>query len=196
MTQTSETDAPLRFDLSRGRIQNADGDEFMLVPLSVLSELCRELPEDSLTSFGYALGTDIGRRVAQTAGAGGDAPHAASLHQVVAAVGAQLAVAGFGSLGVELWGSALVFTLRDASLSLGGSEAVDRADPLIGSLLSGVLMRAFSRDTNVVALGRVGNLARFVVCSPDVSDLIESWVQSQLAPAEVLGRLNNQAGEL
>lgn len=194
MTQTSENNAPLRFDLTRGRIHNADGDGFMLVPLTVLGELCRELPEDSLTSFGYALGTEIGRRVAQTAATSGG-PSSASLHQVVSMVGTELAVAGFGCLGVELWGKALVFTLREASLSLGGSEAIDRADPLLGALLAGVLMRAFSRDTNVVALGRVNGLARFVVCSPDISDLIESWVQSQLTPAEVLGRLNNQGAE-
>ncbi len=195
MTYRSQTQAPLRFDLTRGRITNADGDGFMLIPLTVLNELCRELSQDSLTSFGYALGTEIGRRMAPAGESGGEAA-VPSLHEVVAQLGSELAVAGVGSLGVELWGNALVFTLRNPGLSLGGSEAVDRADPLLGALLAGILMRAFSRDANVVPLGRTNDVARFVVCNPQSSDHIETWVQSHLSPAEVLGRLNDQGATL
>jgi hypothetical protein len=125
MTLFQNHSAPLRFDLNRGRISNRDGDAFVLVPLAVMSELCRELSEDSLTSFGYAMGTEIGRRLSQRASSPGDLP-TASLNDVVAALGDELATAGLGTLGVEIWGSALVFTLYDAVLSFGsGSGFVD-----------------------------------------------------------------------
>jgi hypothetical protein len=182
--------APLRFDLNRGRISNRDGDAFVLVPIAVMSELCRELSEDSLTSFGYAMGTEVGRRVLQRVSHPGDLP-TASLNDVVAALGDELATAGLGTLGVEIWGSALVFTLQDAVLSFGGDgSGLDRADSLVAALLSGVLMRTFSRDSNVVALGRTGRTARFVACNPTTSEQVEQWVAERLSASAVLARLN------
>jgi hypothetical protein len=190
MTSFYNHSAPLRFDLNRGRISNRDGDGFVLVPLAVMSELCRELSEDSLTSFGYAMGTEVGRRLQQRlSGSAGDS--GASLNDVVGAMGDELATAGLGTLGVEIWGNALVFTLQEAVLSFGGDgTGLDRADSLIAALLSGVLMRAFSRDSNVVALGRSGRTARFVACSPGTSEHVERWVAERLSAAEVLARLN------
>jgi hypothetical protein len=189
MTLFQTHSAALRFDLNRGRINNRDGDAFVLVPLAVMSELCRELSEDSLTSFGYAMGTEIGRRLLQRITAPNELP-SATLNDVVAALGDEFAVAGLGTLGVEIWGSALVFTLQDAVLSFGGGTGLDRADSLIASLLSGVLMRAFSRDSNVVALGRAGRTARFVACNLATSEQVERWVEERLSAGEVLARLN------
>lgn len=182
---SSDTTAPLRFDLDRGRIQNREGDAFLLLPISVMSELCRSLSEDSLVSFGYAVGTEIGRRLASRVGNG-----SGSVADIVAEVGSEFATAGLGTLGVEVWGKALVFTLKETPLSFGGMEAVDRADPLLGAILSGILMRAFSRDANVVALGRNHGLARFVVCNLSTSEQVENWVNGNLSTAEVLARLN------
>ncbi len=190
MMTSSDNTAPLRFDLNRGRIHNREGDSLLLLPISVMSELCRSLSAESLVSFGYAVGTEIGRRLAgRLANQGG------SVADVVTEVGTELATAGFGTLGVEVWGKAMVFTLRDTPLSLGGMEAIDRADPLLGAMLSGILMRAFSRDAGVVALGRSEGLARFVVCNMGASEQVEHWVSSNLSAAEVLGRLN-QGGAL
>lgn len=182
---TSSATAPLRFDLHRGRIQNREGDGFLLLPISVMSELCRSLSEESLVSFGYAVGTEIGRRLAGRLGNSNS-----SVADVVAEVGSEFATAGFGTLGVEIWGKALVFTLKDTPLTFGGMETVDRADPLLGAILSGVLMRAFSRDSNVVALGRSHGVARFVACSSGTSEQVEGWVGANLSSAEVLARLN------
>lgn len=189
MTLFQNHTAPLRFDLNRGRISNRDGDAFVLVPIAVMSELCRELSEDSLTSFGYAMGTEIGRRLQQRVSSPSDLP-SATLNDVVAALGDELATAGLGTLGVELWGDALVFTLQDAVLSFGAAAGLDRADSLIAALLAGVLMRAFSRDSNVVALGRTGRTARFVACNPATSEQVERWVSERASAAEVLARLN------
>lgn len=197
MTAYQTPNAALRFDLNRGRISNRDGDGFVLVPLAVMSELCRELSEDSLTSFGYAMGTEIGRRLQQRLASSGQG-HVPSINEVTALLGDELATAGLGTLGFELWGSALVFTLQEAVLSFGGGSApgryaasgLDRADSLIAALLSGVLMRAFSRDSNVVALGRSGRTARFVACNPGTSEHVERWVAERLSAPEVLARLN------
>lgn len=188
MMTSSDTSAPLRFDLNRGRIHNREGDAFLLLPISVMSELCRSLSEDSLVSFGYAVGTEIGRRLASRLNDG-----SGSVAEIVTEVGTELATAGLGTLGVEIWGKALVFTLKDTPLSFGGMETVDRADPLLGAILAGILMRAFSRDANVVALGRSHGLARFVVCSLSTSEQVESWVSSNLSSIEVLARLNQGA---
>ncbi len=193
MISSLDTTAPLRFDLHRGRIHNHQGDTFLLLPLSVMSELCRSLTEDSLTSFGYAVGTEIGRRVAARVHSATNT--SSSLADVVGEVGAELATAGFGTLGAETWGKALVFTLKDSTLSLGLGEAVDRADQLIAAVLSGMMMRSFSRDANVVALGRVDGIARFVACNPATSEKVDSWVRSKQSPGEVLARLN-QGGNL
>lgn len=193
MISSHDTTAPLRFDLHQGRIQNREGDAFLLLPVSVMGELCRALSEESLTSFGYAVGTEIGRRLA----ARFPSQHApsASLSDVVTELGSELAVAGFGTLGAEIWGKALVFTLRNTVFSLGGVDGTDRADVWVASVLSGVLMRAFSRDANVVALGRRDEVARFVACNPAVSERVDGWVKSKQSPGEVLARLN-QGGNL
>ena len=150
MMTSSDSEAPLRFDLLRGRIQNREGDAFLLLPISVMSELCRSLSSDSLASFGYAIGAEIGRRVA-----GRLANSSGTVADTIAELGLELATAGFGTLGVEVWGQALVFTLKETPLSFGGGEGVDRADPLLASLLSGILMRAFSRDTNEIGRAHV-----------------------------------------
>lgn len=192
MISSLDTTAPLRFDLYRGRIQNRDGETFLLLPQSVMSELCRALPEESLTSFGYAVGTEIGRRVGSRVNSSGSP---VSLSDVVSEVGAELATAGFGTFGAEVWGKALVFTLKDSTLSFGVVDAVDRADQLLAAILSGVLMRAFSRDGNVVPLGRTDDVARFVVCNPDTSERVDGWVRSKQSAGQVLARLN-QGGNL
>lgn len=191
MITSSDTTPPLRFDLDRGRIHNREGDGFLLLPVTVMSELCRSLPEDSLSSFGYAVGTEIGRRLAATMGE----PNTPSLNRVVDLIGSELATAGLGTLGLELWGRALVFTLKDSPLTLGGGEVVDRADPMLGALLSGILMRAFGRDANVIPLGRTSGTVRFVVCSPQASEQVEGWVNGNVSSGEILSRLNQGAAQ-
>ncbi len=192
MISSLDTTAPLRFDLHRGRIHNRDGETFLLLPQSVMSELCRALPEESLTSFGYAVGTEIGRRVASRVNSAGSG---ASLADVVGEVGAELATAGFGAFGAEVWGKALVFTLKDSTLTFGVVDNVDRADQLLAAILSGIVMRAFSRDTNVVPLGRTEDVARFVICNPNTSERVDAWVRSKQSAGQVLARLN-QGGNL
>lgn len=186
MMTSSDTMAPLRFDLARGRIHNREGDNFVLLPISVMSELCRSLPEDSLVSLGYAVGTEIGRRLSQRV----NGSSSLSVGDIVTEIGIELATAGFGTLGVEIWGKALVFTLEASPLTFGGSNGIDRADPLIGAVLSGILMRAFSRDGNVVAIGRTAGIARFVACSLGTSERVEQWLNEDLTATEVLARLN------
>src|SRR5205085_12100324 len=92
----------VQFDLDRGRISMPGSDSRLLVPAEALGRLCAGASEDSVKDFGRGFGTEIGRRVAARLG------DAVSVQAMVEHLGGELALAGFGSLGIEVWGRALV----------------------------------------------------------------------------------------
>src|SRR5262245_4507794 len=168
----------VRFEIARGRV-SVDGSEArVLVPAAALGKLCESAGLDGVKDFGRNLGTEIGRRVATRLD--GSAP---SVTALVEHLGGDLALAGLGSLTVEIWGRALVFVVQDSPL---GGEG----DSLLAAVLEGALQRALARDTALVELGRADGRVRFAVLSPKTADSVRKWLGDGISWGDALARLN------
>ncbi|HEX7671245.1 MAG TPA: hypothetical protein VF395_16740 [Polyangiaceae bacterium] len=170
----------VRFDLGSGRVTvgGQEGSEpRVLVPADALRHLCASAGADGLTDFGRSLGTDIGHRVAARVGA------ASSVSTVVEHLGGDLALAGLGSLGAEVWGQALVFTVT-------GSPLGNEGDALLAAVLEGALQRALARDAAVVPIDRTDGKARLVVVSRATAGRVRQWLSDGVSWGDALSRLS------
>jgi hypothetical protein len=177
MTQSFNPTHAVRFELGRGRV-SLDGTEArLLVPVEALRQLCQGAGQENVKDFGRHIGTEIGRRVAVRIGDG------ASVAALVEHLGGDLALVGLGSLGVEVWGRAVVLTVIDSPLGSDG-------DGLLAAILEGAIQRAFARDARVVLLERTDGKVRLVVVSPKTEGRVREWLGSGVSWGETLARLN------
>lgn len=168
----------VRFELARGQV-SVEGVGRVIVPADALQHLCDGAGPDGVKDFGRRVGTELGRRVAARVDGG------ASIPTMVEHLGGDLALAGLGSLGVEVWGKALVLTVQDSPLG-------PRGDALLAAVLEGALQRALARDTAIVPLGHDGGKARLLAVSPKTADAVRGWLTSGASWGDVLTRV--QAG--
>jgi hypothetical protein len=170
----------VRFDLGSGRVTLGGGEGSeprVLVPADALRHLCASAGADGLTDFGRSVGTDIGHRVAARVGA------TSSVSAVVEHLGGDLALAGLGSLGAEVWGQALVFTVVGSPLGKEG-------DALLAAVLEGALQRALARDAVVVPIDRTDGKARLVVVSRATGARVRQWLSDGVSWGDALSRLS------
>ena len=172
----------LEFDLGRGQIRVANAGERVVVPSDALLALCQAAQEHAVIDFGRRLGTEAGRALLGRLGDVGQA----SLETVVEHLGGELALMGFGSLGLERWGTALVLSF--AHSPLGGAGYL-----LLGSVLEGAAQRTFGRDVVATKLVRDADLVRFLITGREGADRALGWLSSGIAWGEVLTRLTNTA---
>jgi hypothetical protein len=173
----------LKFDLARGQVEVEGAPPRVLVPADALVELCKNVGPDAVRDFGRRLGTEAGRRTADALGAG---LASASLETLLEHLGGNLALMGFGSLGLERWGKALVFTLDGSPFGAGG-------DALLSAVIEGALQRAAGRDTQVVALSRDDDRVRLIVLSPSAAGTVRDWLARGTSWGEVLSRLHQSS---
>jgi hypothetical protein len=167
----------VRFELGRGRVSLDGTEPRVLVSTDALLQLCVSAGHDGSRDFGRRFGTELGRRVA--ARISGDA----SIESVLEHLGGELALAGFGSLGIERWGRALVFTLKECPFSKEG-------DALLAAVLEGAIQRALSRDAAVVLIDRAEGRIRLVVVSRGTAASLERWLSGGVSWGDALSRLN------
>lgn len=174
----------LEFDFGRGQVRMANAGERVVIPTDALLALCQGASEDAVRDFGRRLGTEIGRalltRVADA--------WQASLETVVEHLGGEVALMGLGSLGLERWGQALVLCFSYSPLGYGG-------DLLLGSILEGVMQRAFGRDVVAVKLMRDADQVRFLVAGFDGARKASDWLYQGVPWGDVLARLANTRGQ-
>jgi hypothetical protein len=168
------------FDLVKGRVDC--GGEHVLVPADALVDLCRAAGDEAVADFGRRLGTTVGRRIANHLQ---DAASQAGIEEVLEHLGGELAVLGFGSLGLERWGRALVLTID-------GGPFGQQLDRLLGALLEGALQRAFGRDCHAAKLMRADRQVRFLIASPASASRVRDWLGSGLSYGDALTRLQNK----
>ncbi|MEN9581119.1 MAG: hypothetical protein RJA70_4128, partial [Pseudomonadota bacterium] len=108
MADSFNMSGALRFDLARGRVSTAGVSALVILPAEALLHLCQDLGAEARQSFGASIGTELGRRVAERLGTGIER---CSTEELVEQLGGELALMGLGSLGVEYWGQALVFSV-------------------------------------------------------------------------------------
>jgi len=177
MTQPLNVTHAVRFELGRGRISLDGAEPRLLVPADALRHLCASATPDGVKDFGRRIGTEIGRRVAERL------TDKASVASMVEHLGGDLALAGLGSLGLEVWGRAMVFTVTDGPLEGDG-------DGLIAAVLEGALQRSLGRDAAVVPIARTDGKVRLAVVSPKTASQLRNWLSSGISWGDALTRLN------
>lgn len=168
----------LEFDFARGQIRVANAAERIAVPCDALLALCQGATDDALRDFGRRLGTEAGRVMNDRLGQAWQA----SLETVVEHLGAELALMGLGSLGLERWGHALVLTFDHSPLGAAG-------DRLLGAVLEGAMQRSFGRDVVAIQLSREQERVRFFIGGHDGARKASDWLAQGVAWGDVLGRL-------
>ena len=154
-----------------------------MVPADALVSLSLAADAEATRDFGSRIGTELGRRLAERLVNTPD-PTIETVGELLAG---EVSLLGFGLLGFERWGHALVLTVR-------GSPFGGPGDTLLASVLEGALQRAFGRDVGVFRLMREDNVARFLVTSRATVELVRVWVSSGASWPEALARLQPQSG--
>lgn len=169
----------VEFDLGRGQIAVRGSAERVLIPADALSALLAGSEGEARKDFARRLGTEAGRRTAERLG---DTSRS-EIEAVVEHLGGDLAVMGLGSLGLERWGKALVFTVTGSPLGAAG-------DDVLAAVLEGAMQRAFGRDVGAVRLARDDAHARFLVTSRAGAELVQGWLSSGSSWGDALARFH------
>ena len=169
----------VEFDLGRGQIALRGAAERLLIPADALGALLAGSDGEARKDFARRLGTEAGRRAAERLG---DTARA-EIEDVVEHLGGDLAVMGLGSLGLERWGRALVFTITGCPLGAG-------ADDVLAAMLEGAMQRAFGRDVGAVRLTRDEGRARFLVTSRAGAERVGGWLASGSSWGDALARFH------
>jgi hypothetical protein len=157
MTPRFDPTRAIVYDLARGQLRDDEGASRLNLPVHLLVRLCESAGADAARDFGYALGEELGRRIADRMG---DDRTGASIEEWTEHLGGQIALVGLGNLSVERWGKALV--LRVAGPALGTLT-------LLEAVLAGCIQRGLGRQVSVVGFER-GAEAEFLVLSGEGAD--------------------------
>jgi len=176
MSQSFDPNHAVRFEIGRGRVSMDGTEPRVLVPADALRALCQSAGTEGAKDFGRTLGSEMGRRVASRLGDNSSVP------DMVEHLGGDLALAGLGSLGVEIWGRAVVFTVTDSPLGSSG-------DSLLAWVMEGALQRALARDAAVVPIERADGKVRLLVVNPSRAETVRGWISEGISWGDVLTRL-------
>lgn len=186
----------VRFDLDRGwvtlRDQSGAGDERSaraLVPVDALAALLQQASSDGLQDAAYRIGTDLGRRVRDALG---HQLQNADTQTVLNCLGGELALLGFGSLKLELWGRAMVLAIDGCPLlEVIAGDGEDAASRFLATLIEGAIARGLGRDAKLLALSRDPHGLRLLLCNAAAHDRVQSWLKDGCHYGEALARLND-----
>ncbi len=188
-------DQDVTFDLAHGLVHLEGAPGRVLVPADALGVLCASASPEAVASFGAAIGRSMGLRVAQRlasaaapAEEGGPAggatgARAAGVEAMVDHLGAELSLAGLGSLGMERWGLALVVVVDHCPLG-------SRGDRLLEAIVGEAIASATARHARAVLLSRDGPRARLLLASPSAAERVRGWLQEGVAWGDALTRLH------
>ncbi len=172
------------FDLARGQVFLDKSAARVLLPAEALAQLLPELEDAAVRDFGFSIGAEMGRRLAARLG---EQLPLASPAVFLEHLGGEWALSGMGSLGMERWGRALVFTLGDSPWDA-------RANVFVASVLRGALQRGLSRDVAVVPAGNEDGKLLLLVVSPDTQGAVAEWLASGQSWNAIAARLQGAKG--
>ncbi len=158
-------DHDVTFDLAHGLVHLEGAPARVLVPADGLAALCAAAGDEATAEIGRAMGRAMGLRVAarlaplaeaEGATQGGGGARAASIETMVDHLGAELSLAGLGSLGIERWGHALVMVIDHSPLERAATGCSRRS-------LGEAVGVATGRHVSAVLLARDGTRARLLI---------------------------------
>jgi hypothetical protein len=166
------------FDLSVGRVSLAHASARVLAPADGLTQLCEAAGEDATRTFGRAIGTSMGERVARRVTESGIA--SMTIEAYLEHVRGEFAIAGLGVVSIERWGSALLFVVEHANVP----------PHLVASVLDGVLEASTGRKTMCVELMESEERSRFLVTGQDTAKRVSAWLDEGVSWGEVMVKLH------
>jgi hypothetical protein len=185
-------DHDVTFDLAHGLVHLEGAPARVLVPADALSALCAAAGDEAAGAMGRAMGRAMGLRVAARLAplaqadegpqAGGGA-RAASVETMVDHLGAELSLAGLGSLGIERWGHALVIVVDHSPLGTSG-------DGVLEAIVGEAVGVATGRHVRAVLLARDGARARLLMTNGAVAERVRGWLRGGVSWGEALARLH------
>lgn len=183
-------DQDVTFDLAHGLVHLEGAPARVLVPADALGALLAAAGTGAVEVFGREVGRAMGARVvsrlAAGVGPGGDAQaavRATSVEGMVDHLGAELSLAGLGSLGIERWGHALVIVVDHCPLGA-------RGDGLLEAVISEAVFALSGRRVHAVLLARDGVRTRLLLANGAAADRVRAWLQAGSSWGEALTRLH------
>lgn len=159
-------------DLARGTVQTRGGQRVVVLydstAAALVSAAARNASREVLDQLGGALGAQARELVGDVA--------SASPEKVLGEAAALLGTFGWGRLGLERWGDALVVTL---------TEAPSVGDDAVEAILSGFFGALVARPVGCVAVE--GH--RFLLVDPGVEAEVRGWARGGAKLSAVLDRL-------
>jgi hypothetical protein len=168
------------FDLPRGAVR-AGGTQIVCVPIEALAALADD-PRVA-ERVGRAMGQAVGKRILTRVGSS-NAVREASIERVVTELGAEFALAGYGSLSLQRWGRAMVLVVTDGALP----------DPLLHAVFAASLEVSTGQKVACTTLTREGTKVSVLVSSERAVKQAGDWLGSGIAWGEVLTRLQAASG--
>jgi len=169
------------FDLARGAVFARGGARVLVLSNDVVAPLIAVAAQNGDLTAVRRLGKQLGEQATASLGA---RPPEVTPELVLGHAAAVLGLFGWGKLGFEQWGSALV-------VSLDGLPELDDAHLAVSALLGGVLSAMGGRE---VACVPIGTTERFVVVDPSVAEEVWSWAKSGTEVSEIVARLAPESG--
>ena len=169
------------FDLAVGNVNLAHASPRVLAPADGLARLCEAAGEDATRGFGVAVGSAMGGRIARSLGEDGskDGLREVSMERFVDHLRGEFALAGLGSVGMELWGKALLFVVKSATMP----------SLFVASVLDGALTEATGRAAVCVRLAESEDETRFLAIGQNGARLVVEWIAQGVFWGEMLVRL-------
>jgi hypothetical protein len=168
----------VRFDLANGSVRAGEGERLVLMPTSALEQLGKSAGVEVACGLSRTLGAAAGMAVLAHFGSS-EAVRAAALEAVVEALGAELALSGWGAVSLERWGRAMVMRVEHAPVEEG---------QYVAALLEGALREATGRTVRCLSLGKDA-AGRYLVASERAYGRARDWLADGVAWGEVLSRL-------
>lgn len=165
-----------QFNVAGGAVHTKGGQRVVLLSDEVLGLLVSAAVERGDVRAVRRLGQHMGDVVAQSLG-GGLAN--ASMEDAAAHISAVMGVFGWGSLGLERWGHALVCKVEDM-------PALDADNLGMAALLGGLFSRVLGKA--VVCLPVDGE-GRLIMINPAVAEQVWAWYAQGDSLSEIVGKL-------
>jgi hypothetical protein len=163
------------FDLGRGTVRTQAGSRVVVLSDNVLAPLVSAAATQGDLTAVRRLGKQLGEQI--LGNVGGDvtvAPPARVLGHAAAVLG----LFGWGRLGLERWGDALVATLTDMPV-------LDDAQLGVAALLGGIFTSLGGREVACVPVSG----AKFLLVDPGIADHVWNWAQEGSSIAGIVDRL-------
>jgi len=185
-------DHDVTFDFAHGLVHLSGAPARVLVPAEALGALCAAAGDEAVAAFGRALGHAMGLRVAarlamlsepENAAEAGSGARSASVETMVDHLGAELSLAGLGSLGMERWGHALAVVVDHCPLGA-------RGDRLLEAVIGEAVGSATARHVHAVVLARDGVRARLLLTNATTAGRVRAWLDEGVAWGDALTRLH------